>query len=64
MRQNGSPGKVRQDRDMLTMREHSAKHLHEIAFCYLGDARNNTARSLLVQQWPIDRLWVIVSDDA
>ncbi len=34
--------------DMLTMREHSAKSLHEISYCYLGDARNNTARSLLV----------------
>ncbi|MFN8052643.1 MAG: ornithine carbamoyltransferase [Acidimicrobiales bacterium] len=34
--------------DMLTMREHSNKHLDEIAYCYLGDARNNTARSLLV----------------
>ncbi len=34
--------------DMLTMREHSSKQLHEIAYCYLGDARNNTARSLLV----------------
>jgi ornithine carbamoyltransferase len=34
--------------DMLTMREHSAKHLSEISYCYLGDARNNTARSLLI----------------
>jgi ornithine carbamoyltransferase len=34
--------------DMLTMREHSNKHLDEISYCYLGDARNNTARSLLV----------------
>lgn len=34
--------------DVLTMREHSNKHLDEIAYCYLGDARNNTARSLLV----------------
>jgi ornithine carbamoyltransferase len=34
--------------DVLTMREHSTKHLDEIAYCYLGDARNNTARSLLV----------------
>jgi len=34
--------------DMLTMREHSNLHLDEIAYCYLGDARNNTARSLLV----------------
>lgn len=34
--------------DVLTMREHSNRHLDEIAYCYLGDARNNTARSLLV----------------
>ncbi|MEI2653515.1 MAG: ornithine carbamoyltransferase [Microthrixaceae bacterium] len=34
--------------DVLTMVEHSNKHLDEIAYCYLGDARNNTARSLLV----------------
>ncbi len=34
--------------DILTMREHSAKTLSEITYCYLGDARNNTAHSLLV----------------
>ena len=34
--------------DMLTMREHSTKLLDGISYCYLGDARNNTARSLLV----------------
>ncbi|MGO9344087.1 MAG: ornithine carbamoyltransferase [Acidimicrobiales bacterium] len=34
--------------DMLTMEEHSAKRLTEIAYCYVGDARNNTAHSLLV----------------
>jgi ornithine carbamoyltransferase len=34
--------------DMLTMREHTVKHSNEITYCYLGDARNNTARSLLV----------------
>ena len=34
--------------DMLTMYEHSVKHPEEIAYCYLGDARNNTARSLLI----------------
>src|SRR4030066_1821868 len=27
--------------DMLTMIEHSDKHLQMIAYCYLGDARNN-----------------------
>jgi ornithine carbamoyltransferase len=34
--------------DMLTMREHSTRPLSGISYCYLGDARNNTARSLLV----------------
>ena len=34
--------------DLLTMREHSAEHLDEIAYCYVGDARNNVGRSLLV----------------
>jgi ornithine carbamoyltransferase len=34
--------------DMLTMREHSDKHDGEIAFAYLGDARNNVGNSLLV----------------
>src|SRR4030043_67172 len=34
--------------DMLTMIEHSDKHLHEIAYCYLGDARNNMGNSLMV----------------
>jgi ornithine carbamoyltransferase len=34
--------------DMLTMTEHSDKHLGEIAFCYLGDARNNMGNSLMV----------------
>lgn len=33
--------------DVFTMREHSRKPLTEISFCYLGDARNNTANSLL-----------------
>src|SRR6201997_5882879 len=27
--------------DLLTMEEHSDKPLHAIAYCYLGDARNN-----------------------
>lgn len=31
--------------DMLTMREHSDKPLHEITFAYLGDARNNMGHS-------------------
>lgn len=34
--------------DVLTMRDHSARPFEQIAFCYLGDARNNTANSLLV----------------
>jgi ornithine carbamoyltransferase len=34
--------------DMLTMREHTAKPDAEIAFAYLGDARNNVGNSLLV----------------
>ena len=34
--------------DVLTMTEHSDKHLREIAYCYLGDARNNMGNSLMV----------------
>jgi ornithine carbamoyltransferase len=34
--------------DILTMKEHNSKPLSEITYCYLGDARNNTAHSLLV----------------
>jgi ornithine carbamoyltransferase len=34
--------------DMLTMRDHSTRPLTDVAYCYLGDARNNTANSLLV----------------
>jgi ornithine carbamoyltransferase len=34
--------------DMLTMQEHSEKPLHEVAYCYLGDARNNMGNSLMV----------------
>jgi len=34
--------------DMLTMRDHAAKPLEQVSCCYLGDARNNTANSLLV----------------
>jgi ornithine carbamoyltransferase len=33
--------------DVFTMREHSRKPLEEISYAYLGDARNNTANSLL-----------------
>jgi ornithine carbamoyltransferase len=34
--------------DVLTMRDHSDKPFEEVTYCYLGDARNNTAHSLLV----------------
>jgi ornithine carbamoyltransferase len=34
--------------DILTMRDHSTTPLEQIAYCYVGDARNNTANSLLV----------------
>ncbi|WP_107771463.1 ornithine carbamoyltransferase [Nocardioides sediminis] len=34
--------------DVLTMTEHCDKHLPEISFCYLGDARNNMGNSLMV----------------
>ena len=34
--------------DFLTMMEHSDKPLHQITFCYLGDARNNMGNSLMV----------------
>ncbi len=34
--------------DILTMMEHSDKHLNEIAYCYMGDARYNMGNSLMV----------------
>ncbi len=34
--------------DFLTMKEHTNKPLNEISYCYLGDARNNMANSLMV----------------
>ncbi|MGE0088613.1 MAG: ornithine carbamoyltransferase [Bacteroidales bacterium] len=34
--------------DFLTMREHCSKPLNEVAFCYMGDARNNMGNSLMV----------------
>ena len=34
--------------DILTMRDHADRPLEQVAYCYLGDARNNTANSLLV----------------
>jgi len=34
--------------DMMTMMEHCDKRMHEIAYCYMGDARNNMGNSLMV----------------
>jgi ornithine carbamoyltransferase len=34
--------------DILTMRDHISKPLERVSYCYLGDARNNMANSLLV----------------
>lgn len=34
--------------DLLTMRDHARRPLHEVSVCYLGDAANNTCASLLV----------------
>ena len=34
--------------DFQTMIEHSDKPLHQVSFCYLGDARNNMGNSLLI----------------
>ncbi|UCE42240.1 MAG: ornithine carbamoyltransferase [Candidatus Aminicenantes bacterium] len=34
--------------DLMTMMEHSDKPLHQVAFAYLGDARNNMGNSLLI----------------
>ncbi|CAM3158127.1 ornithine carbamoyltransferase [Vibrio rarus] len=35
--------------DFLTMQEHArGKHLHQVSFAYLGDARNNMGNSLMV----------------
>ena len=34
--------------DLMTMMEHSFKPLEQMKFCYLGDARNNMANSLMV----------------
>jgi ornithine carbamoyltransferase len=57
--------------DVLTMTEHCSKPLERIAFCYLGDARNNMGNSLMAMGcklgmdvrlcaprslWPVDGL--------
>lgn len=34
--------------DFLTMREHTDKPLNKVAFCYMGDAKNNMGNSLMV----------------
>jgi ornithine carbamoyltransferase len=34
--------------DLLTMTEHAGKPLNQVAFAYLGDARNNMCHSLLI----------------
>ena len=34
--------------DMMTMREHSDKPLHEIKYAYLGDTRSNMGHSLMI----------------
>jgi ornithine carbamoyltransferase len=34
--------------DIMTMRDHTDKPLERVTYCYLGDASNNTANSLLV----------------
>lgn len=34
--------------DFLTMMEHSDKPLHQVSFCYAGDARNNMGNSLMI----------------
>jgi ornithine carbamoyltransferase len=34
--------------DILTMMEHSDKHLEEIAYCYAGDSHNNMGNSLMI----------------
>jgi ornithine carbamoyltransferase len=34
--------------DVLTMLQHVYKHLYEISFCFLGDAKDNVSNSLMV----------------
>lgn len=63
--------------DVLTMREHSDKPIHEIAFAYMGDGRNNVANSLMLvaaklgmdvrigapkELWPEDELVTLCHD--
>jgi ornithine carbamoyltransferase len=37
--------------DVLTMTEHNYKNLPEIAYCFMGDARNNMGHSLMLVGW-------------
>lgn len=34
--------------DILTMQEHSPKHLEEISYCYVGDCRSNMGNSMMI----------------
>src|SRR5580658_8854295 len=34
--------------DVLTMHEFSDKPIHQISYCYIGDAHNNTGNSLMI----------------
>ena len=34
--------------DVLTIQDHAARPIADVSYCYVGDARNNTASSLLV----------------
>lgn len=34
--------------DILTMQEHSPKHLQDISYCYVGDCRSNMGNSLTI----------------
>jgi len=34
--------------DLMTMREHSDKPLHDVSFCFIGDCRFTMANSLLI----------------
>lgn len=34
--------------DILTMQEHSPKHLEEISYCYTGDCRSNMGNSMMI----------------
>ena len=34
--------------DLMTMRDHSPRPIHEVSFCFLGDARNNMGNTLML----------------